>query len=72
MSNYVLELNAEQIEPVIAAALKDSIIDQLTWAETDEKLLKSLYTVLRYFTTQSEYDKLRDEITESVAEQTGE
>lgn len=69
MTNYVLELNAEQIEPVIVAALKDSIINHKAWEEVDVELTTALYRTLKYFTTQSQYLEILDEIDVAVSEQ---
>lgn len=66
---YILELNHVQLGPLLVAALKEAIIDQQAWGEADEKLLAALCRVLRYYTTEVEYNEVLLQVKQSIAEQ---
>lgn len=65
---YILELDPEQVEPILVSALKESIINEYTVGESDQELIRSFYQVLRYFTCQDEYNAALNYIADAVEE----
>ena len=73
MSNYILELCPEQIDPILVSALKESIINERTnGSDLDNELLSALDRVLRYFTCQGEYISALQYIEDAIEEIEGE
>lgn len=69
MSKYILELDPEQVEPILVSALKESIINERTnGGEPDYELLAALDRVLRYLTCQDEYNAALNYIADAVEE----
>ena len=69
---YILELEPEQIDPILVSALKESITNERTIGESDEELLAALDKVLRYFTCKDDYIAALNYIENAVEEIEGE
>lgn len=69
---YILELDPEQVDPILVSALKESIINERIFMESDEELLSALDRVLRYFICKDDYFTALEYIENAVEEIEGE
>ena len=63
MFKYTLDVEYEQIETIVVKELTTALLDGKNgWRNTDPELDLALLRVLRYYTTDVEYNKITKEI----------